>query len=280
MLAGRVDILEDVTMDQPSSEFDDEPAPLQAAEARLMLTHGGLGAVDPWAPERRPLREVLWPWGLRGLSETLEVIALAMIMFVAVRAVAHNYRVDGNSMVPSFHHGEALIVNRLAYRTLNLGWVPVVGRDEWQPFGAPKQGDVVIFIAQRTPRERDFVKRIIGLPGQTVEVTKGRVVVNGVAFDEPYISAPPNYEFKAQTVPPGKLFVLGDNRNNSQDSHLIGMVDMGEVVGRVDLRYWPLRAAEIIQGEFGTPVAQTGAPPGTTPAPRSMRLEPEVSLWR
>ena len=238
---------------------------MEAMGARPVMSHGGLATTDPWATETRPLRETLWPCGLRGLSETLEVIALAMIMFVAVRSVAHNYRVDGNSMVPSFHDGEALIVNRLAYRTLNLGWVPVIGRDHWQPFGTPQQGDVVIFIAQKTPKERDFVKRIIALPGQTVEVHDGRVVVNGVAYDEPYISAPPNYEFKAQVVPAGKLFVLGDNRNNSQDSHLIGMVDQSEVVGRVDLRYWPLRAAEVIHGEFGTPVAAAG----TTPAARN-----------
>jgi signal peptidase I len=249
----------------------------------LVLSHGGLASIDPWAVERVPLRQALWPWGLRGLTETLEVIALAMIMFVAVRAVAHNYRVDGNSMVPTFHDGEALIVNRLAYRTFDFGWVPGFGQDGWQPFGTPQQGDVVIFVAQRVPRERDFVKRIIGLPGQTVEVRNGRVIVNGVAYDEPYISAPPNYEYKAQIVPAGKLFVLGDNRNNSQDSHLIGMVDMSEVVGRVDLRYWPLRSAQVIRGEFGSPVAATGTTPATrpaaTPAPRSMRLQPEVSLF-
>ena len=74
--------------------------------------------------------------------------------------------------------------------------------------------------------------------------------------------------------------VLGDNRNNSQDSHLIGMVDMAEVVGRVDLRYWPLRSAQVIQSEFGTPVAATGTAPASRPAgtaPRSMRLQSEVS---
>lgn len=263
-------------MDEPSTEYADDPPPLEVTEARLMFTHGGLTAVDPWAPERRPLREALWPWGLRGLSETLEVIALAMIMFVAVRGVAHNYRVDGNSMVPSFHDGEVLIVNRLVYRTFDLGWIPVVGRDDWQPFGTPKQGDVVIFIAQRVPKERDFVKRIIALPGQTAEVRDGRVLVNGIAYDESYISAPPNYEFKPQVVPPGKLFVLGDNRNNSQDSHLIGMVDQSEVVGRVDLRYWPIRSAKVIQSEFGTPAAAASA----TPAPsRSMRLQAEVPLF-
>ncbi len=269
-----------MTTDDPTIEF--------AEPAGTAFSHGGLVTVDPWERERRPLREALWPWGLRGLAETLEVIALAMIMFVAVRAVAHNYRVEGSSMVPTFQSGEALIVNRLAYRTLNFGWAPLVGRDGWQPFGAPQQGEVVIFVAQRLPRERDFVKRIIALPGQTVEVRNGHVIVDGVAYDEPYILAPPNYEFNAQVVPPGKLFVLGDNRNNSQDSHLIGMVNQSEVVGRVDLRYWPLRSAQVITRQFGTPVTtpsgapsgpSSGPPSGNAPAPRSMRLQPEVSLF-
>ncbi|MFA7250401.1 MAG: signal peptidase I [Dehalococcoidia bacterium] len=261
-----------MTTDDSTPE-PDAPPPYEAA--RMVFSHGGLASVDPWEVERRPLRDSIWPWGLRGLAETLEVIALAMIMFVAVRAVAHNYRVDGSSMVPSFHDGEALIVNRLAYRTLDLGWLPFVGRDHWQPFGPPQQGDVVIFIAQKTPKERDFVKRIIAVPGQTVEVHDGHVRIDGVAYEEPYISAPPTYEFKAQVVPPGKLFVLGDNRNNSQDSHVIGMVDQSEVVGRVDLRYWPLSAAQVIHREFGTPIAASTA----APAPRSMRLQPEVSLF-
>lgn len=262
-----------MTIDDPTF---DPPGPVPSFEpARLVLSHGGLATIDPWEPERRSLREVLWPWGLRGLSEMLEVIALAMIMFVSVRAVAHNYRVDGSSMVPTFHDGEALIVNRLAYRTFNLGWVPVIGRDNWQPFGTYRQGDVVIFIAQRTPKERDFVKRVIALPGQTVEVRDGRVIVDGVAYQEPYIAQAPTYEFKAQQVPPGKLFVLGDNRNNSQDSHIIGMVDASEVVGRVDLRYWPFDVAQVIHGEFGTPVGS----PTATPAARSGRLQPEVSSF-
>lgn len=269
---------------EPSIEpgYPLEPSePFEGVGRAVALTHGGLVSVDPWAVERVSIGRTLWPWGLRGLTETLEVIALAMIMFVAVRGVAHNYRVDGNSMVPTFHDGEALIVNRLAYRTLNLGWVPGFGRDHWQPFGAPQQGDVVIFVAQRLPKERDFVKRVIGVPGQTVAVRNGRVIVDGVAYDEPYISAPPNYEYAPQTVPPGKLFVLGDNRNNSQDSHLIGMIDMGEVIGRVDLRYWPLRSAQVIRGEFGTPVATAGpsSSPAAAPASRSMRLQPEVSLF-
>ena len=271
-------------MTTDETDDDDSFAPMNADSSfdapQIVLSHGGLGTLDPWEVQRRPLGQAVWPWGWRGLSETLEVIALAMIMFVGVRGVAHNYRVDGSSMVPTFHDGDALIVNRLAYKTFDLGWLPLLGRDGWQPFGAPTQGDVVIFIAQKIPAERDFVKRIIAVPGQTVEVHDGHVVVNGVAYEESYIASKPAYEYKAQVVPPGKLFVLGDNRNNSQDSHLIGMVDQGEVVGRVDVRYWPPRAAQVVHREFGVRVVPTAAgatpTPTPTPAPRAMRLQMEV----
>ncbi len=266
------DALDDAS-DAASPELSELRAALDASQ--VVFSHGGLSSVDPWTEQRRPLRQALWPWGWRGLSETLEVIALAMVMFVGVRAVAHNYRVDGNSMVPTFHDGDALIVNRLAYRTFDLGWIPGIGRDDWQPFGSPQPGDVVIFIAQTVPAERDFVKRIVAVPGQTVAVSGGHVIVDGVAYAEPYIEAPPAYEYKPQMVPSGKLFVLGDNRNNSQDSHLIGMVDQHEVVGRVDLRYWPPRAATVVHSQFGTPI---GTPAASSTAP-SMLLQPEVSSF-
>ena len=220
----------------------------------VALTHGGLAAVDPWAPEARPLRQVLWPWGLSGLAETLEVIALALIMFVAVRSVAHNYRVEGSSMVPTFESNQLLIVNRLAYRAFDLDWVPGLGDAGTLRFGEPERGDVVVFIAQTSPAERDFVKRVIGKPGDRVEVRGGRVLVNDVAYEEPYIEAPPNYNYPAVVVPPGKVFVLGDNRNNSLDSHLIGMVDQSSIIGRVDLRYWPLNESGFIRSQFGTPI--------------------------
>ncbi len=250
------DILEPMTQ---SFESDFSARPAQPAVTILTLTHGGLGAVDPWAPERRPLRSMLWPWGLAGLAETLEVIALALIMFVAVRSVAHNYRVEGSSMVPTFQNGELLIVNRLAYRSFDLGWMPGIGRDHWQPFGTPHQGDVVVFIAQTNPKERDFIKRIVALPGQTVEVRDSHVLVDGIAYDESYIEAPPSYTYPPTVVPPGDLFVLGDNRNNSLDSHIIGMVAQSAVIGRVDLRYWPLSAAQLMHSQFGTAVAGTEA---------------------
>ncbi|MEX2445734.1 MAG: signal peptidase I [Dehalococcoidia bacterium] len=245
---------------------DDDPDAMSPAEAPRpdvltsppfmgdsVPTHGGLGTVDPWAPPPRPLHSVLWPWGLAGVAETLEVIALALIMFVAVRSVAHNYRVEGSSMAPTFHDGELLIVNRLAYRALDLGWVPGVEDGEWRPFGEPQQGDVIVFIAQSTPRERDFIKRVVGLPGQTVEVRDGTVYVDGIGYEEDYIEAPPDYTYDPVAVPADSLFVLGDNRNNSLDSHIIGMVERSSVLGRVDLRYWPVEAIDVIQRQFGTP---------------------------
>jgi signal peptidase I len=233
------------------------PAPPQVV--MLALTHGGLATVDPWAPEPRPLSQVIWPWGLGGLAETLEVIALALIMFVAVRSVAHNYRVEGSSMVPTFQNNQLLIVNRLAYKTLDFSWLPGAENNALT-LGTPRRGDVVVFIAQTTPAERDFIKRIIGLPGDTVQVKSGHVIVNGVAYDESYIESPPTYDYAQAVVPPGKVFVLGDNRNNSLDSHIIGMVDQSSIIGRVDLRYWPFNAMGVIHSEFGTTANTKEAP--------------------
>lgn len=205
-----------------------------------IATHDGLSDLDPWAPPSGPswLR-MLWPWGLAQVSETLEVIALAIVMFVAVRAVAQNFIVDGASMVPSFHNSELLIVNRLAYRTFDVSWVPGVNDDAWRPFGEPEIGDVIVFKFPRDP-SRDFIKRVVALPGQTVEVRDGTVYVDGLSLDEPYVADPPGYTYGPETVPPGQLFVLGDNRNNSYDSHSWGMLEQSLIIGRVDLRYWPL----------------------------------------
>lgn len=247
--------LHDAPAEREASEsYEPYARPVAPQVVMLALTHGGLATVDPWAPEPKPLSQVLWPWGLSGLAETLEVIALALIMFVAVRSVAHNYRVEGTSMVPTFQNNQLLIVNRLAYKAFDLAWLPGAGAGSLQ-FGAPQRGDVVVFIAQTTPAERDFIKRIIGIPGDTVQVHAGRVLVNGVPYDEPYIEAPPNYEFASAVVPAGKVFVLGDNRNNSLDSHLIGMVSQSSIIGRVDLRYWPFNAVGVVHSQFGSPVS-------------------------
>lgn len=214
------------------------------------LSHRGLVDFDPWAP---PQRSVIAAWGLRGLAETLEVIALALIMFMGVRLVAHNYIVDGASMVPTFQSSELVIVNRLAYREIDLSWLP--GGSTFRPFGEPSPGDVVVFLYQEQPRERDFIKRVIAVPGQSVEVRDGHVYVNDHPLQEPYINAPPNYAMPKTVVPEGAVFVLGDNRNNSFDSHLFGVVPQSRLIGRAELRYWPFSRLWRVDHHLGTPIS-------------------------
>jgi signal peptidase I len=223
------------------------------------LTHQGLADIDPWSAGWRPLPasfslEGVRPvtkrrglFGLEAVAEALEVLALALFMFVAVRAVAQNFIVDGGSMEPNFHNGELVVVNKLAFRTFNLSWVPGLGVDAWKPFGTPEQGDVVVFEFPQDPT-RDFIKRVIAVPGQTVEVREGVVFVDGQELEEPYLSEPPRYNYGPMMVPSGQLFVLGDNRNNSFDSHSWGMLPEESLIGRAEFRYWPLSEAGRISG--------------------------------
>src|SRR5690606_21319707 len=164
--------------------FDDIQASYAPVVPEEQFSHGGLDTADPWE-ERQTLRQAVWPWGLGGLAETLDVVVLALAMFLCVRFVAHDYIVDGASMVPTFEDSDFLIVNRLAYRSFDVSWIPGVEADEWRPFGSPQPGDVIVFAYQQSPTERDFIKRVIALPGQTVEVTGGVVFVDGEPLDEP-----------------------------------------------------------------------------------------------
>jgi len=214
------------------------------------FSHGGLTAIDPWN-EHEPWYHAIWPWGLGGVVEALDVVVLALAMFLCVRFVAHNYIVDGASMVPTFEDSDFVIVNRLAYASFDFSWLPGVDEDEWRPFGTPQPGDVVVFAYQQSPTERDFIKRVIAVPGQTVEVTGGVVYVDGAPLTEPYIAQAPNYEYPLTEVEPGMLFVLGDNRNNSFDSHAFGPISEDVVVGRADLRYWPVDRWGMIEHVIG-----------------------------
>lgn len=219
------------------ASFDVSQAPASVLPDAL-LSHGGLTAVDPWdaraARSGAGVRLVLG-----GVVETLDVLILALAMFLCVRFVAHNYVVEGGSMLPTFHQSDLVIVNRLAYRSFDLSWIPGVSTSDWRPFGEPDPGDVIVFEYSGDPNHRDFIKRVIATPGQSVEVRDGVVLVDGEALDEPYIAELGNYSYPLVIVGPGKLFVLGDNRNNSLDSHIFGFVDESTVIGRADFRYWP-----------------------------------------
>jgi signal peptidase I len=157
----------------------------------------------------------------RFIIDVLETLLLALLLFLGINTVSARIRVEGSSMEPTLHNGEFLIVNRLAYR-----------------LGSPKIGDVVVFHPP-SDLEQEYIKRVIALPGDRVEISNGKVIVNGQALNEPYIAAHPNYNYPLTVVPPGSLFVLGDNRNNSSDSHSWGPAPLNEVVGKAIFVYWP-----------------------------------------
>lgn len=154
------------------------------------------------------------------LVDILETLVLAIILFLGINLVSARILVDGASMEPTLETGERVIVNRLSYK-----------------FGTPQIGDIIVFHFPRDPSE-EYIKRVIGLPGDTVQVKNGSVYVNGQLLNESYIDVKTNYTGTWQ-VPEGQLFVLGDNRNNSSDSHDWGTVPMDYVVGKAILVYWP-----------------------------------------
>jgi len=160
------------------------------------------------------------PGFFRFLLDLLETLALAAVLYLGINAVSARIRVDGSSMEPTLRTGEYVIVNKLAYK-----------------LGSPRIGDVVVFRYPRNPSQ-EYIKRIIGLPGDQVKITRGRVYVNGEMLDEPYLAYPPSYQGN-WSVSDSQLFVLGDNRNNSSDSHNWGMVPMENVIGKAVLIYWP-----------------------------------------
>lgn len=238
-----------------------DPPPLAAftgAPLPEIRSHEGLAELDPWRPAEPPPSRGGGLIGLPAISETLEVIALAILMFLAVRAVGQNFVVDGSSMFPSFEDGQLLIVNRLAYRTFDVSWIPGVDEEAWRPFGEPQPGDVVVFQFSNGPEgERDFIKRIIAVPGQTIEVKRGGpVLIDGVPVDEPYIAEAPRYEVAPTLILPGMVWVLGDNRNNSFDSHSWGMLEQSRIIGRADLVYWPLSNFGTVDHHDPEPVAE------------------------
>lgn len=157
---------------------------------------------------------------LRFAIDVLETLILSVILFAAINAVSARIRVDGSSMEPTLHSGEFVIVNKLTYK-----------------LGQPEIGDVVVFHYPRDP-EQEYIKRVIGLPGDQVLISDGKVYINGQMLEEDYINSPPAYQATWE-VPDDSLFVLGDNRNNSADSHSWGPVPLNYVVGKAVLVYWP-----------------------------------------
>ncbi len=165
--------------------------------------------------------------GKSFLLEVIQTLVLAALLYFAIDAVFARVRVLNISMQPTLVEGNIIMVNKLAYK-----------------FGEMQTGDVLIFHAPNN-RSEDFIKRLIGKPGDLVEVKNGQVFVNSVLLIEPYIAAPPEYS-GSWLVPEDAIFVLGDNRNQSSDSHSWGFVPLSDVVGKALVVYWPLDRVKLV----------------------------------
>lgn len=184
---------------------------MSVAEHSTSTTHIATEIATPATSPRRPASSVI--------REIIETLLLTFFIFWIVNSLVGRYRIDGNSMNPTLFNGEYLIISNFAYK-----------------LDAPERGDIIVF---RHPQsELNLIKRVIGLPGDTIEVQNGTVRVNGAAIDEPYIQAPPDYS-SSWVVPQGQYFVLGDNRNHSSDSHAWGFLPEDHILGKALVIYWP-----------------------------------------
>lgn len=163
------------------------------------------------------------PW-----VEGLQTIGLSVVLALGIRTfVAEARYIPSGSMLPTLEINDRLVVEKISYR-----------------FNPPQRGDIVVFwppeaLFPAGERRDAFIKRVIGLPGDTIEITEGTVFVNGEPLEEDYIQAPPDYTWGPETVPDESYLVLGDNRNSSYDSHSWGYVPRDNIIGRAVVRFWP-----------------------------------------
>jgi signal peptidase I len=163
----------------------------------------------------------------RLIREIIETIVLTVLMFLVIRLAVQNFNVDGTSMEPNLHDKEFIVVDRWSYL-----------------FHPPTRGDVIVFVAPPAP-DQDYVKRIIGVPGDVVTINNGVPTVNGVTIKEAYIdplrmgAAFGERPVNNMVVPANKYFVMGDNRKGSYDSRSWGFLPRGNIIGRAALVYWP-----------------------------------------
>src|SRR5437016_6611514 len=164
----------------------------------------------------------------RLVREVIETIVLTVLMFLVIRFAVQNFNIEGHSMEPNLHDQELILVDKWTYL-----------------FHLPARGDIIVFIAPPEPSQ-DYIKRVIGLPGDHVIVQNTTVIVDGVTLNETYVN--PNdqgnlYAYRTinETIPPNMYFVLGDNRIGSSDSRAWGLVPRKNIIGRAALVYWPLQ---------------------------------------
>ncbi|MBD2527399.1 signal peptidase I [Nostoc sp. FACHB-133] len=170
--------------------------------------------------------------------EGIKTVVLSLILALGIRTfVAEARYVPSGSMEPTIQPNDRLIVDKISY-----------------DFSSPNRGDIVVFNPTKTLQSENyhdaFIKRVIGLPGEKVEVKNGQVYINGSPLKENYIEAKPDYKFGPVTVPANSYLVLGDNRNDSYDSHYWGFVPRSNIIGKAFFRFFPFNS----MGEFSRPV--------------------------
>ncbi len=197
-------------------------------------------------PEKNPQPNSESPWWVEGTK----TIILSLVLALGIRSfVAEARFIPSGSMRPTLIEDDRLIVDKLSYR-----------------FKDPQRGDIVVFSPTETLQKQQFkdafIKRVIGLPGEKVKVKGGRVFVNDQPLREKYIEDEPHYDYGPVTVPEGQYLVLGDNRNNSYDSHYWGFVPRGNIIGKAVVRFWPLnRMGELGEGPNDPASSQPSASP-------------------
>ncbi len=188
---------------------------------------------------RAESRQGLWTESLKLMRDIILIIAVFVLLGVFV---AQPVVVEGTSMLPQLHDGERLLVNKLVYyKFKSVDW------------GHFERGDIVVFWYPRDP-DKSYVKRVIGLPGETVELKNGIVFINGTALSESYLDTEHNQSLPS--FPPKKVeehyyFVMGDNRDNSSDSRYWGLVPEKYIYGKAFFRYWkPSEVGFLQHGEY------------------------------
>jgi signal peptidase I len=190
---------------------------------------------DLWSEARLLLRDLIF---------ALMIAALVVVFIV------QPVKVEGTSMLPRLHDGERIFVNKLIYYD-EYRWAPKVER-----------GDIVVFWYPEDP-SKSYIKRVIGLPGDRIEVNEGVVRVNGQDIEESYLDPRLNlshHSLMEQHIAPNYYFVMGDNRDNSSDSRKWGLVPKKYIYGKALFRYWPLTSASVIHHEDLVPVGRPKAP--------------------
>ncbi len=180
-------------------------------------------------PESTSPQPLLTQWWQKW-RENITILVLAVGLAVFIRTfVAEPRYIPSESMLPTLEIGDRLIVEKLSYYT-----------------HLPQHGDIIVFAPPPQLREQGyleeqaFIKRVIGLPGDKIEVKNGRVYIDGAPSTERYIAEMPNYAMSPMVVPPDQLFVMGDNRNNSNDSHVWGFLPKTNIIGHACFRFWPI----------------------------------------